>query len=198
MKNFRLVPQASAVYLICYIFLCGPPKSYKQKVQTKGRMIISRRQGVLLYAPLMALAIIFGCGPSAITRVTTTSPVNGLLVQVRELDASGADVRNYSQPVQPYGLQTTEAIVEALQEAGVTAEIAKGDVPLRGQIIVEGNITRKSCKDCSIKDSSRGKSMSKSELQFCGDCNCFALPTAAGASLRLVFRRYWSGFCDFL
>ena len=104
-------------------------------------MIISRRQGVLLYAPLMALAVIFGCGPSAITRVTTTSPVNGLLVQVRELDASRADVRNYSEPVQPYGLQTTEAIVEALQEAGVNAEVAKGDVPLRGQIIVEGNIT---------------------------------------------------------
>jgi hypothetical protein len=120
------------------------------------------------------------------------------LVQVRELDASRADVRNYSEPVQPYGLQTTEAIVEALQEAGVTAEIAKGDVPLRGQIIVEGNITRKSCKDCSIKDSSHGKSMSKSELQFCRDCNCFELPTAAGGSLRLVFRRYWSGFYDFL
>jgi len=63
------------------------------------------------------------------------------LVQVRELDASRADVRNYSEPVQPYGLQTTEAIVEALQEAGVNAEIAKGDVPLRGQIVVEGNIT---------------------------------------------------------
>ena len=73
----------------------------------------------------MALAIIFGCGPSAITRITTTSPVNGLLVQVRELDASRADVRNYSEPLQPYGLQTTEAIVEALQEAGSPLKLQK-------------------------------------------------------------------------
>jgi hypothetical protein len=64
-----------------------------------------------------------------------------LLVQVRELDASRADVRNYSEPVQPYGLQTAQAIVEALQEAGVNAEIAKADEPLRGQVIVEGSVT---------------------------------------------------------
>jgi hypothetical protein len=64
-----------------------------------------------------------------------------LLVQVRELDASKAVVRNYSEPVQPYGLQTAQAIVEALQEAGVNAEIATADTPLRGQVIVEGRVT---------------------------------------------------------
>jgi hypothetical protein len=85
--------------------------------------------------------LLLGCGPSAITRVSTTSPVSGLLVQVRELDASRADVRNYSEPVQPYGLQTAQAIVNALQEAGVNAEIAKADAPMSGQVIVEGNIT---------------------------------------------------------
>jgi len=90
----------------------------------------------------MALApLILGCGPSAITRVSTTSPVSGQSVQVREFDASRADVRNYSEPVQPYGLQTARAVVEALQEAGVNAEIAEADVPLDGQVIVEGNVT---------------------------------------------------------
>jgi len=104
-------------------------------------VIISGRE-ILLYASFMALAtLILGCGPSPITRVSTTSPVSGLLVQVRELDASRADVRNYSDPVQPYGLQTAQAIVEALQDAGVNAEIAKPDEPLRGQVIVEGSVT---------------------------------------------------------
>ena len=95
-----------------------------------------------MYALFTVLAtLILGCGPSAITRVSTTSPVSGLLVQVRELDASRADVRNYSEPVQPYGLQTAQAILEALQEAGVNTEIAKADEPLRGQVIVEGSVT---------------------------------------------------------
>ena len=99
-------------------------------------------RGVLLYASFMALAtLVLSCGPSAITHVSTTSPVSGLLVQVRELDASRADVRNYSEPVQPYGLQTAQAIVEALKEAGVNAEIATADAPLRGQVIVEGSVT---------------------------------------------------------
>jgi hypothetical protein len=89
----------------------------------------------------MALSLMMGCGPSAITRVSKTSSVSGLLVQVRELDASKADVRNYSEPVQPYGLQTAQAIVEALQEAGVNAEMANAEGPLRGQVIVEGRIT---------------------------------------------------------
>jgi len=105
-------------------------------------MVIISGRGVLLYALFTALAtLILGCGPSAITRVSTTSPVSGLLVQVRELDASRADVRNYSEPVQPYGLQTAQAILEALQEAGVNTEIAKADEPLRGQVIVEGSVT---------------------------------------------------------
>jgi len=39
-----------------------------------------------------------GCVPSAITHVSTTSPIKGLLVQVRGFDAGKADVRNYSEP----------------------------------------------------------------------------------------------------
>jgi hypothetical protein len=105
-------------------------------------MVIISGRGILLYALFTVLAtLILGCGPSAITRVSTTSPVSGLLVQVRELDASRADVRNYSEPLQPYGLQTAQAILEALQEAGVNTEIAKADEPLRGQVIVEGSVT---------------------------------------------------------
>jgi hypothetical protein len=105
-------------------------------------MVIMSSRGALLYASFMALAtLVLSCGPSAITDVSTTSPVSGLLVQVRELDASRADVRNYSEPVQPYGLQTAQAIVEALKEAGVNAEIATADAPLRGQVIVEGSVT---------------------------------------------------------
>ena len=89
-------------------------------------MVIIRIRRILLHASFIALVVtvMFGCGPSAITRVSKTSPVNGLLVQVRELDASRADVRNYSEAAQPYGLQTARAIIEALQEAGVNAEIA--------------------------------------------------------------------------
>jgi len=64
-----------------------------------------------------------------------------LLIQVRELDASRADVRNYSEPAQPYGLQTALAIVEASQEAGINAELAKADEPLHSQVIVEGSVT---------------------------------------------------------
>jgi hypothetical protein len=105
-------------------------------------MVIITNRFSLLYVSFIALAIaIVGCGPSAIPRATTNSPVKGLLVQVRELDASKADVRDYSEPVQPYGLQTAQAIVEALQEAGITAEMANSDGPLRGQVIVEGRIT---------------------------------------------------------
>jgi hypothetical protein len=104
-------------------------------------MTIISIRGVLLAASFMALSLMMGCGPSAITRASKTSSVNGLLVQVRELDASRASVRNYSEPVQPYGLQTAQAIVEALQEAGVNAEIATADAPLRGQVIVEGSVT---------------------------------------------------------
>jgi hypothetical protein len=74
-------------------------------------------------------------------RVTATSPVSGLQVQVREFDASSAEVRNYSEPVQPYGLQTAQAIVEALRQAGVDAEFASGSAPPRAQVIVEGNVT---------------------------------------------------------
>lgn len=96
----------------------------------------------LLYVSFIALAIaIVGCGPSAIPRASTNSPVKGLLVQVQELDASKAIVRDYSDPVQPYGLQTSQAIVEALQEAGINAELATTDTPLRGQVMVEGRIT---------------------------------------------------------
>jgi uncharacterized protein DUF4410/putative oligomerization/nucleic acid binding protein len=102
-------------------------------------VIIKRR--ILLCAALLVVAITLGCGPSPITRVSTTSPVKGLLVQVRELDATTASVRNYSDPVQPYGVQTAQAIVEALQEAGVNAEISTPDAPLRGQVIVEGSVT---------------------------------------------------------
>jgi hypothetical protein len=65
-----------------------------------------------------------------------------LLVQVQEFDASKTVVRDYSDPVQPYGLQTAQAIVEALQEAGVNAEMAPADKPLRGQVIVSGSVTR--------------------------------------------------------
>jgi hypothetical protein len=43
--------------------------------------------------------------------------------------------------VQPYGLQTSQAIVEALHETGINAELAITDTPLRGQVIVEGMIT---------------------------------------------------------
>jgi hypothetical protein len=74
-------------------------------------------------------------------RVTATSPVSGLQVQVREFDASSAEVRNYSEPVQPYGLQTAQAIVEGLRQAGVDAELAPSGVPPHAQVIVEGNIT---------------------------------------------------------
>ena len=95
-----------------------------------------------LYVFIALLAAIAGCGPSAINPATTTSPVRGLLVQVQEFDASKAVVRDYSDPVQPYGLQTAQAIVEALQEAGVNAEMAPADKPLRGQVIVSGSVTR--------------------------------------------------------
>jgi|SoiMethySBSTD1v2_1073268.scaffolds.fasta_scaffold14253_9 putative oligomerization/nucleic acid binding protein/uncharacterized protein DUF4410 len=102
----------------------------------------SRSRGIFLYTSLIAIAALpFGCGPSAITPVNTKSPVSGLLVQVREFDTSRASVRNYSDPVQRYGVQTSQAIVEALQEAGVKAEIASADAPVRGQVIVEGNVT---------------------------------------------------------
>jgi len=124
-----------------YLFRCGFKRSHRS-MRSKRRMIIISSRGILLYASFMALApLIVGCGPAAITRVSTTSPVSGQSVQVREFDASRADVRNYSEPVQPYGLQTAQAIVEALQEAGVNAEIAKADAPMSGQVIVEGNIT---------------------------------------------------------
>jgi len=103
--------------------------------------IVNNREIVLYGLLLILLTLTVGCGPSAISPVSTTSPVRGLLVQVRELDASKAEVRNYSEPVQPYGLQTAQAIVEALQEAGVNAEMANADGPLRGQVIVEGRIT---------------------------------------------------------
>jgi hypothetical protein len=105
-------------------------------------MVKIHSRGILLYLSLIAIAVLlFGCEPSAITAVNTKSPVSGLLVQVRELDASRASVRDYSDPVQPYGLQTSEAIVEALQEAGVQAEIITANVPVRGQVIVEGYVT---------------------------------------------------------
>ena len=103
-------------------------------------MGIVSKGGILLYASLMALTVVLGCGPSAITPATN-SPVKGLFVQVQELDASKAIVRDYSDPVQPYGLQTSQAIVEALQEAGINAALATTDTPLRGQVIVEGRIT---------------------------------------------------------
>jgi hypothetical protein len=95
----------------------------------------------MLYAAFMVQTLILGCGPSSISHVSATSPVRGLLVQVRELDVSRTDIRNYTEPVQPYGLQTAQAIVEALQEAGVNAEISTVDAPLRGQVIVEANVT---------------------------------------------------------
>jgi hypothetical protein len=104
-----------------------------------GRMDKINNPGIMLFTAMMTLML--GCGPSAITPMNTTSPVRGLLVQVREFDANKAVVRNYSEPVQPYGLQTAQAIVEALQEAGVNAEIATADTPLRGQVIVEGRVT---------------------------------------------------------
>lgn len=60
---------------------------------------------------------------------------------MREFDASTAEVHNYSEPVQPYGLQTAQAIVEALHHAGVDAELAAGDAPVGAQVIVEGRVT---------------------------------------------------------
>lgn len=69
------------------------------------------------------------------------APFKGLAVHVQELDTSKAVVRNYSEPAQPYGLLTAQAIVEALQEAGVNAQIATADGSLRGQVIVEGSVT---------------------------------------------------------
>jgi hypothetical protein len=93
----------------------------------------------VLFAALMTL-LTSGCGPSAITPVAN-SPIKGLFVQVKELDASKAVVRDYSDPVQPYGRMTAEAIVEALQEAGIRAELAATDAPLKGEVIVEGRIT---------------------------------------------------------
>lgn len=62
-------------------------------------MIMISNRGILLYASFMALVTpMSGCGPSAITPVSTTISVKGLLVQVREFDAGKADVRNYSEP----------------------------------------------------------------------------------------------------
>jgi hypothetical protein len=95
--------------------------------------------GCFLFAIMATLML--GCGPSPMTRAPATSPVSGLLVQVHEFDASSAEVRNYSDPVQPYGLQTAQAIVEALHEAGINAELARGDAPLGAQVIVEGSVT---------------------------------------------------------
>jgi hypothetical protein len=90
---------------------------------------------------IVLLTLITGCGPSAITPATN-SPIKGLFIQVRELDASKAVVRDYSDPVQPYGLQTSQAIVEALQEAGIKAEMVTADgAPSRAQVIVDGRIT---------------------------------------------------------
>jgi hypothetical protein len=37
MKNFLLVPQAGGVYLICYLFRCGPNKSHKTGRSTKRK-----------------------------------------------------------------------------------------------------------------------------------------------------------------
>jgi uncharacterized protein YqgQ len=105
-------------------------------------MTTTLNPGILWYALFAALLVFLmsGCGPIAITPIAN-SPVKGLFVQVKELDASNAIVRDYSDPVQPYGRMTAEAIVEALQEAGIRAELATIDAPLRGEVIVEGRIT---------------------------------------------------------
>lgn len=107
------------------------------------RMTVVRRRGVTTRSSLAILAALtVGCGPAPIKRVTPTSPVSGLKVEVREFDATRAEVRNYSESVQPYGLQTAQAIVEALHHAGVDAELTAHDGPPRGQVIVEGSVTR--------------------------------------------------------
>lgn len=100
-----------------------------------GRRVDARS----LLAVLVALTV--GCGPASIKPVTPTSPVTGLRVQVREFDASSAEVRNYSEPVQPYALETAQAIVEALRHAGVDAELASRDAPASAQVVVEGRVT---------------------------------------------------------
>ena len=105
-------------------------------------MILNNSPGFFFCSLFMILATLaLGCGPASMAPVTATSPVKGLIVNVREFDASRADVKDYSEPVQPYGLQTAEAIVEALQEAGIAAQIAPSGAPPAGQVIVEGRVT---------------------------------------------------------
>ena len=103
--------------------------------------VVLRGRGVAARFLLAILAAVTaGCGPAPIKRVTPPSPVSGLRVEVQEFDARSAEVRDYSEPVQPYGLQTAQAIVEALHHAGVDAELTSHDGPLRGQVIVEGSV----------------------------------------------------------
>jgi hypothetical protein len=103
---------------------------------------MSSSRGVFFCSLFMILEMMaLGCGPASMAPVTATSPVKGLIVNVREFDASRADVKDYSEPVQPYGLQTAEAIVEALQEAGITAQIAPPGATPNGHVIVEGSVT---------------------------------------------------------
>lgn len=83
-----------------------------------------------------------GCGPSAITPITSSNTVNGLLVEVHEFDSKNADVRDYTESVQPYSLETAQAIVEALQQAGMKAQLASPGTHTNPQIIVEGQITQ--------------------------------------------------------
>jgi hypothetical protein len=106
-----------------------------------GAILVSGRGVHVGHLVAIMATLTLGCGPSPMKRVTATSAVSGLQVQVREFDASSAEVRNYSELVQPYGLQTAQAIVEALRQAGVDAELAPGGAPTRAQVIVEGNIT---------------------------------------------------------
>lgn len=106
------------------------------------RVVFLAARWVRVHSFFTALAALtLGCGPSSMKPVSATSAVSGLRVQVREFDASKAEVHNYSEPVQPYGDQTARAIVEALQQAGVDAELAPGNAPLRAEVIVEGSVT---------------------------------------------------------
>jgi hypothetical protein len=105
-------------------------------------ILMSSSRGVFFWSLFMILEMMaLGCGPASMAPATATSPVKGLIVNVREFDASRADVKDYSEPVQPYGLQTAEAIVEALQEAGIAAQIARPGAPPNGHVIVEGSVT---------------------------------------------------------